>query len=136
MSEENVAIVRRIHDAARRRDATTVLALYDPEVEWDISRAGIGGLTQRGVFRGHEGIRSVYRDIHETVDGYEEILDELIDADPEVISVATIRTRGRLSGAETDFLLAGVWRIEQGKVVHVLFFPTRQEALEAAGLSE
>ena len=35
MSEENVEIVRRAHDAVARRDTETVLALYDAEVEWD-----------------------------------------------------------------------------------------------------
>ena len=29
-----------------------------------------------------------------------------------------------------------VWTIRNGKVVRVVWFPTREEALEAAGLSE
>jgi ketosteroid isomerase-like protein len=33
MSEENVEIVRRLYDAAARRDSGAVLALYDPAVE-------------------------------------------------------------------------------------------------------
>jgi ketosteroid isomerase-like protein len=37
MSQENVELVRRVYDAAARRDAATVLALYDPEVELDNS---------------------------------------------------------------------------------------------------
>jgi ketosteroid isomerase-like protein len=56
MSQENVEIVRRVYDAAARHDAATVMALYDPEVEWDNS-TGLGGITGGGVYRGHEGLR-------------------------------------------------------------------------------
>jgi ketosteroid isomerase-like protein len=35
MSQENVEIVRRVYDAVARRDAETVLSLYDPDVELD-----------------------------------------------------------------------------------------------------
>ena len=41
MSQENVETVRRIYEAALRRDAATVLALYDPGVELDASRIGV-----------------------------------------------------------------------------------------------
>jgi hypothetical protein len=46
MSQENVEIVRRIYDAAAcrgvaaRRDAATARILYDPEIVWDMRRAG------------------------------------------------------------------------------------------------
>ena len=41
MSWENVEIVvRRVYDAAARRDTATVRTLYDPETEWDMRRAG------------------------------------------------------------------------------------------------
>jgi ketosteroid isomerase-like protein len=44
MSEENVEIVRRVFDAVARDDSASVLALFDPEVEWDNSRIGGKGL--------------------------------------------------------------------------------------------
>jgi ketosteroid isomerase-like protein len=62
--------------------------------------------------------------------------DELIDAGERVISVVTRHGRGRASGAEVDWPLALVWTIRKGKVIRVVWFPTRAEALEAAGLRE
>ena len=45
--------------------------------------------------------------------------------------------RGRESGIEIAGLgRGGVWTIRAGKVERVRFFNTRDEALEAAGLSE
>ena len=42
MSEENVEIVRRIYEAAAGREAASIFALYDPEVELDATRLGVG----------------------------------------------------------------------------------------------
>ena len=35
MSRVNVEIVRRVYDAIARGDTATVLAAYDPEIEWE-----------------------------------------------------------------------------------------------------
>jgi len=53
-----------------------------------------------------------------------------------VISIATQRSRGRRSGLPLARMLAGVWTIHDGKIIRVVWFPTRPEALEAAGLRE
>ncbi len=66
MSEENVEIVRRVYEAAASRDAETVLALYDPDVELDASRLGIAGLAGGvgAVYRGHKGLRDLFGGWH------------------------------------------------------------------------
>jgi ketosteroid isomerase-like protein len=139
MSQENVEIVRRVYEAAARRDPATVLALYDPEVELDPSRlqaVGVGLSSIGSVYHGHDGLRSFFREWHEAWEGMEYDYDELIDAGERVISVVTRHGRGRASGAEVDWPLALVWTIRKGKVIRVVWFPTRAEALEAAGLRE
>ncbi|TMK41167.1 MAG: hypothetical protein E6G56_04680 [Actinobacteria bacterium] len=54
MSQENVEVVRQVFEAAARRDADAVLALYDPEVEWDATQTP-GGLGGDEVYRGMMG---------------------------------------------------------------------------------
>jgi uncharacterized protein len=134
MSQENVEIVRRMYDAIARRDAEGVFALYDPEVEWDISR--LPNVMGRGVYRGHEGIRRWSHEWYEAWETVGEDIEELIDAGEQVISVVTARGRGRASGVEIEAHYASVWTIREGKVVRGASFPTREEALEAAGLRE
>ena len=136
MSQENVEIVRRVYDAAARRDAATVLDLYDPEVELDLSRLQVVGFMGQDVYRGHQGLRTFFREWHEAWENIEYDYDELIDAGEEVISVATRRGRGRVSGAEVELAVALVWTIREGRVVRVAWFRSRAEALEAAGLQE
>jgi ketosteroid isomerase-like protein len=134
MSEENVEIVRRIYDAAARRDAATVLSLYDPEVELDNSRLQVVGGEE--LYHGHEGLRRFFREWHEAWERIDYDYDELIDAGDQVISVVTRRGRGRASGAEVEVHVALLWTLRDGKVVRVVWFPSRQEALEAAGVEK
>jgi ketosteroid isomerase-like protein len=137
MSQENVEIVRRVFDAADRRDADAIFALYDPDVEWDASRMlpGLGEFTE--VAHGHDGLRRFFGEWLEAWESDEYVYDELIDTGGDVVvSIATQRGRGRVSGVEVARLLAGVWTIRAGRIVRVVWFPTRAEALEAVGLSE
>jgi ketosteroid isomerase-like protein len=99
-----VEVVRRVYEAAARRDPATVLALYDPEVELDPSRLQAVGLFDR-VYHGHDGLRSFFREWHEAWEGIEYDYDELIDAGERVISVVTRHGRGRASGAEVELAL-------------------------------
>ncbi len=77
MSRENVEIVNRIYEAIARGDVGTVLALYDPEVEWIFARSPFRGLVKDDVYRGHDGLRRFIRERYE--DAWEEIKDELAE---------------------------------------------------------
>jgi ketosteroid isomerase-like protein len=139
MSRENVEVVRRVYVAAACRDSPTVLALYDADVELDPSRLQFAGLAggDGGIYRGHEGLRSFFREWHEAWEAIDYDFEELIDAgDEHVISVVTRHARGRASGAEVERPLALVWTLQGNKVARVVWYLSRAEALEAVGLSE
>jgi ketosteroid isomerase-like protein len=131
MSRENMDVVRRVYDAASRRDSAAVLALYDPAVELDNTRLQV---VAGGVYRGHEGLRSFFRQWNEAWESVDYQVDDLVDAGGDlVISVVTRHGRGRSSGAEVEVQVALLWTVRDGKVVRLVWFPTREEALEAAG---
>jgi ketosteroid isomerase-like protein len=135
MSQENVETVRSIYDAAARRDSERVFALYDPEVVLDNSRLEV--VTMGDVYRGYDGLRTFFRDWNEAWESIDYRVEELIDAGGEhVVSVVTRHGRGRVSGAEVDLHVALAWTVRDGKVVHVAWFPTREDALDAVGRSE
>jgi ketosteroid isomerase-like protein len=137
MSQENVEVVRRVYEAAARRDTATILALYDPKVELDASRLDFGGLIGDPVRHGHEGMLSFFRELNEAWDSPPEYdVEDLEDRGEHVVSVVTRRGVGRASGAEVDFHTALAWTVRDGRVVRLTWFPTRAEALEAVGLSE
>jgi ketosteroid isomerase-like protein len=135
MSEVNVEVVRRVYDAAARRDADAVLALYDPDVEWDWTRVS-GLFGQGGFYRGHEELRRWFREWSQGLNNIEYQAEELIAAGAHVISKSVMRGRGRASGIELGDTLYAVWTFREGKIVRVVWFPRHAEALEAAGLRE
>jgi ketosteroid isomerase-like protein len=139
MSRENVDVVRAIYSAGARGDAEAALSLYDPEVVFDVSRQPLTSLIggQR-VYHGHEGLRAFFRERSEQLQDVEDSYKELIDAGEHVVVVGTLRGRGRASGIPIERASpgAGVFTIRDGKVVRVIFFATREDALEAAGLQE
>ena len=136
MSRENVEVVRRMYDAVVRGDTEAVIGSYDPEVEWDTTRLASEGITGSGTYRGHEGVRRFFREWNEAWEDSRFDLEELIEADQQVVSVVTRRGRGRASGVEVEAPGAVVWTIRSGKIVRVVLFATRAEALEAVGLRE
>jgi ketosteroid isomerase-like protein len=137
MSQENVEVLRSLFDAVARRDTTTALALYDPDVEWDNTRGPLQGLIERKVYRGHEGLRHWWREYREPWESVWDEVEDLIDAGDQVISVHTSHARGRASGVAVDLAhVAMVWTFRRGKIARVALFTTRAEALEAAGLRE
>ena len=133
MSEDNVEIVRRAFEAATRRDAATVLALYDPDVEID-PRGPLAHLIGAGIYRGVEGVRRFYRAYNEAWRQIDYDVEELIDAGDHVVSVVKNRLRGRGSGVEVERDIPAVWTVREGKILRVVFYATREDALEAAGL--
>ena len=133
MSQGNAEIVRRVYEAAASRDAASIFALYDPDVELDATRMGVGDL---GIYHGHEGLRCLFGEFHEVWGQIEYDYEELIGAGQDVVAVVTRHARGRASGVDVEAQLALLWTVREGKVTRVVWFPTRAEALEAAGQQE
>jgi ketosteroid isomerase-like protein len=138
VSQQNVAIVRRLFDAAMRGDTETALSLWDPDVEFDARRSRwaevMPGMTH---FRGHDGLRAFFREYYETWEKLVDDVEELIDAGDQVVSVVTHRGRGRTSGLDVEWAgNSGVWTVRSGKIVRVVWFPTREEALAATEVSD
>ena len=137
MSQENVEIVREAFDREARRDVK-VLDVYDPNVVMDFSESPFADfMLTTARRRGIRGVQRAFRDWYEAFENVETDVDELIDAGEHVIVVFTYRSTGRASGVEVAWKhMAGLWTFRDGKVVRVAWLRTREEALEAAGLSE
>ena len=138
MSEENTRIVQRVFDAVAERDSAAVLALYDPEVEIHFTPGTFADrISQAGVYRGYAGLRAMHQELREAFEDVATNCEELIDGGDRVVSVSRYHARGRSSGVEvTGPPQYGVWAIENGTIIRVDWFGTREEALRAAGLQK
>jgi uncharacterized protein len=136
MSQENVEIVRRIYDAVARRDVVTPFESYAEDIVWDISNWRVVGMGLKPVYRGHEGVRECWREILSVFGEVDFEVEKLIDAGDQVLAVIREREIGRASGVPVETTHLAVWRLTDGKVAQMQIFDDRQQALEAAGLSE
>lgn len=109
-----------------------MLRLYDPAIVWQ-SREGD---PLSATYRGHEGVRSYFREWFETFESYDAKAETFIDAGDKVVVGSRVIGRGKASGIEIGMSGWQVYELRNGLVIRVDFFQTETEALEAAGLSE
>ncbi len=135
MSGENVEAFKRAVEAANRGDVEAALEEFDPEVEWHPALVmSLEG--EATVYRGHEGIRVLYRDFDELFDKVHWEYAEIRDLGDRVVGIGRFRMRGKGSGAETETPVCSVVDFKDGKAIRVRTYLDRNEAFEAVGLSE
>jgi ketosteroid isomerase-like protein len=132
MSQENVEIARRNHEAFRRGDWEGFLRDVDPSVEF-VELPAFGTRT----YHGHEGLMDALRWWPSQWDEFESEILEVIDVDDEhVVSLLRNHGRGKTSGVEVAEEVALLSTIRNGKATRVEMFRSVSEALGAAGLRE
>ena len=135
MSQENVEAFRRGLEAGNRGDVEALLEELDPEVEWHSAlHALLGG--EQTVFRGHDGVREMLRDLNEAFAEIHIEMSEIRDLGDGLVAIGRNRERGRGSGVATETPLALVTEIKNGKTISVRGYLDPKDALEAAGLRE
>ena len=136
MSRKNLDVVRRIYDAAARRDVRTPFELYADDVVWDVSNARRAAMNPKRVYEGHEGVREFWRDALSVFGRVDFEVENLIDADDQVLAVIREREVGRASGVPVETTHLAVWTLADGKVTRMQLFDDRRAAEHAAGLLE
>ena len=129
-------IVRRAVEANRSgpRDATVEIGveLAHPDFEFTSRLTSVEGAT----YRGHDGVRSYFEDMADAWQEWRNEADEVTEVAPNAIFTEnTLRATGR-SGVDVELRSAVVFVLSGGKILKIHSHPSRQEALEAAGLSE
>jgi ketosteroid isomerase-like protein len=105
-----------------------------PEIEW---RAVEGAADDVGLMRGHDAVRRYYRDWIDTMDQLQVEVDEVILEDGENVAVAVRNSgRGRASGVLTQGCYYVACVVREGRIVSGREYETREQAVEAVGLSE
>jgi ketosteroid isomerase-like protein len=136
MSQENVELLRRITETFNRGDVEGALALIDAPPEFEFMPSGVFVPDLAGVQRGPEGMRRSAEVFWGEFDNPHFELHELVDAGDQVVAWATLRGRGKQSGAEVSWDVWGVWTVRDGRMVRFQTFTDRKAALEAVGLRE
>ena len=133
MSHENVKVVRSLVDAFNRDDIDTVLAAFDQSCEID-EPPQMPDSPATG-YLGHKGVREWMGNLR----GVGGIGFELRSSTPlgEVL-LCELASRGLGRGSEVpiEWMTFALFHMRRGKIVRIRVFLSREEALEAVGLSE
>ena len=133
MSEENVELVYRAHDAFNRRDIDAFLALFDPNVEFTpIILRMEGG----DAYRGHDGVRSWWENLLGVYPDFSTEIEEVRDLGDVTVARLPVRGHGVESEAPMEQVTWQVVESRDNKVIWWASFLSEAEALEAAGLRE
>ena len=134
MSPENEALARTQYERWNAEDFDAWIDGFDAEVQYFSSVSA--SLDGQGEFHGHEGMRTFVKAYFEAWEWFRLWPIEFIDAGEDLVAVCTTRGKGRESGVVVDGKVAHVWTFQGERARRCLSFQQRDEALEAAGLSE
>ena len=135
MSQENVETFRRGAAAFNSRDVEALVDMMHPEIEWrPLLPVLLGG--EATVYRGHEGVREIFRELDGAFVELRTDLLEVRDLGEQVLAIGRLWGRGRESGAETETDVVWLAEFKNGKGIRCREYLHRAEALEAAGLRE
>lgn len=127
---ENSEIVRSIIAAWAEGDVEYIVARIAEDGELIPLRAQLEGTT----YRGREGARRFWEDLHADWEDLELPVEELRDLGDRVLTLGRFTARGRASGVDLDVPIGQIWKLRDGEVVWMKAFSDPAEALRAAGL--
>ena len=135
MSRESVDLIRHSTELWLRRDFEGWLETIDPAVEWDISSHPLPDVANRG--RGREAlITDMLGTYMSGWNDYSAKIKEVSEAGDQVILVLHETATMRDTGVPLERDLVQLWTVRDGRGVFVRVFRRKEDALEAAGLSE
>jgi ketosteroid isomerase-like protein len=132
MSKVNLEVMRTAMEAFNRRDGKAFDALLSEDAEIIPVRASLEGTTYRGGDAGTQycaAVETTWQDL-----GWE--IEELKARGDLVLAVGHIRGHGRDSGVTIDSRAGWIAEFRDGLILRFHTYADRDEALEAAGLSE
>ena len=132
MSQENVEIVRLIHEEWARGNLRAGAELHDADIVFIPRR----DLPDSRRYLGPEGIREWMRRWLDAWTKFTLTAEEMTAAGDSVVVGVRQRGIGKQSGAEVELTFFQVWTFRGPSVIRIEQFGTKPEALRAVGLSE
>ena len=134
MSKENVEITGRAVEAWNRVELDPFLREWHAECEW--RPAFPKGTEGTGsVFRGHDGIRTAWDAVRAAWRVYRLDIDEANQVDDRLVVLGNIYAQGATSGIELESPWGAVVDFRDRKILRAWDWLSRDEALEAVGLT-
>src|SRR5689334_3538128 len=134
MSQENMEhAARGLAEGGKGKDLASLLAVSDPEIEFTSRFTAVEGRT----YRGHAAWADYLAYAAAAWEDFRITVEDFIPVGPErLIAVERVEAVARGSGVHLDQPTYAVQEFRDDKVLRMRTYRSRQEALEAVGLSE
>jgi ketosteroid isomerase-like protein len=116
------------YEAWSRRDVETLLEVVHPDAE---ARPILGANIGASVYRGHDGLRQWFRDLHQEWESFQTRVTRIDEHGDRVMCTIDIHARGRASGAVIEGELYHVIEMRDGLILRLIAFRDRAEAMRA-----
>jgi ketosteroid isomerase-like protein len=131
MSQSNVELARAVVDHWNEGVRSVPTEFLDPSVELESPFSSVAGMP----YRGHAGIERWARDIDEHFAEWRVQIDEMREVGAEVVTIGSLRGRGRGSAIELDQAFASVIGFgADHRITRVRIYWEVDAALKAVGL--
>ena len=132
MSQANGEAFKRVIEAYNRHDLGALLRELDTEIEWrPVLPVVLGG--DSTVYRGHDGVRQLLRDLDEVLAERRMDFSEIREAGDRVVATGSLRIRGKSSGARSESPFGCVAELRNGKAIRIQTYLDPSDALEHLG---
>jgi ketosteroid isomerase-like protein len=136
MSQENVEIVRRAHEAGNRKpkpDFAMLNALFHPDHEFVARITAVDGQS----FRGAQGFREFGARQDEAWESWEATIERITEIDDDrVLVVLVFKARSRIGGVPMQDRFAYVSTLRSGRITRTETYSSPEQALETVGLPQ
>ena len=127
MTPERAEVVREFFDAVESEDYAPALRMLDPSVMWLP--------TEGGRYEGIDGVAEAFAAWMEPWAEHQLVTEEVTPlGDDHVLATLHIVARGRHSGVEIDQRFFHLYTVREGKIIRMVEYVHRDEAVRAAGV--
>jgi uncharacterized protein len=135
MPDENLEIVRRLHEHLETGEMWAIEEALDPDVEWHWPPDPAAGVEAGVDLHSADVVATALRRLSSWERFWIEA-QEFVETDDDVVVSVTHRARMKGSDEEIHEELAYVWTLKDGKVTRFRTFADRSSALAAARTSD
>ena len=131
MPEENIELMRRISEAANKKDPSALQELLAPGVFWKAKQTAVD---LNADYHGIEEVEGFFARWVQPWEEWDWHYPEMEAFGDTVLARMHLWGRGRTSGIESENDVWQLWTFRGGKVIYYEDFATKEEALAALGL--
>jgi ketosteroid isomerase-like protein len=133
MTSEALAVVQAFFDLVEAEDYARMPDILDPSVVWFGTR---GGLDEAQILRGPDAVIGYLHEIQEPWEQFDIDVERLIETGDTVVVFTRETGRARHGGPEIQNDTAAIVKVRQQKIVEMVGYLDREEALRAARLTD